>query len=152
MTNQASRQANPGPQFDDPTRDWTTDAADKAHTFASSLDLIKLLPKLDIRFAYDRSRARSTYVYTLATNFLAPNTVQQLPPVINDLQRGTADVRYDLTPRLTVGAAYWYDKYEVNDFALGAQPSLAQPSFLTMGYYFAPYTANTVIGRLIYHW
>ena len=29
---QASRQANPGVQFDDPTRDWTTDGGDKART------------------------------------------------------------------------------------------------------------------------
>ena len=46
---QASRQANPGVQFNDPTRDWTTSGADKASTFNASMDLIKLLRKTDVR-------------------------------------------------------------------------------------------------------
>ncbi|MBI4486433.1 MAG: MtrB/PioB family outer membrane beta-barrel protein [Acidobacteria bacterium] len=36
---QRSRQANPGPQFDDPTRDWSTDAADRVHYVAATLDV-----------------------------------------------------------------------------------------------------------------
>jgi MtrB/PioB family decaheme-associated outer membrane protein len=151
LTNQKSRQANPGPQFDDPTRDWTTDANDKAHTVAASLDLIKLFPKTDIRFAYNYSDARSTYIYGLTPDTTLP-PVQQLPSVNNVLQRGTADLRYYFTTRLSGGFAYWFDKYNVNDFALQPQTSLAQPSFLTMGYYYAPYTANTLIGRLTYYW
>ena len=49
---------------------------------------------------------------------------------------------------------YWYDKYRVNDFALGQETltTLAQPSFLMMGYLYRPYTANTVIGRLTFLW
>jgi len=39
---QKSRQADPGPQFDDPTRDWTTTGRDRAHTFTASADLLKL--------------------------------------------------------------------------------------------------------------
>ena len=48
----------------------------------------------------------------------------------------------------------WYDSYRVNDFALGQEilTSLAQPSFLMMGYLYRPYTANTVIGRLTFLW
>jgi hypothetical protein len=149
---QMSRQANPGPQFNDPSRNWTTDDDDKAHTVTAGLDLLKLFPKTDIRFAYTFSEARSTYVYALATNFLAPATVQQVPNVVNDLQRGTADLRYYITAHLTAGVAYWYDKYAVNDYALQPQTSLAQPSFLTLGYYYAPYTANTLTGRLSYRW
>ena len=59
---QASRQANPGAQFNDPTRDWTTDSADTAHTVSADLDLLKLWPKTDLRFAYNLSRARSIYI------------------------------------------------------------------------------------------
>ena len=55
---------------------------------------------------------------------------------------------------MAVGLAYWFDKYDVNDFALGPATlnTLAQPSFLILGYVFRPYTAQTVMGRLTYLW
>jgi MtrB/PioB family decaheme-associated outer membrane protein len=150
---QASRQANPGPQFDDPTRDWTTDGADRARTFVGSMDLIKLWPKTDLRLSYTYSHAESLYLYGLAPNTtLAP--VQQLPPVVNELQRATGEIRYRLSPRFGAGLVYWYDKYTVNDFATGTQTltSIAQPSFLMIGYLYRPYTANTISGRFTYYW
>ena len=153
-TLQASRQANPPPDptFNDPRRDWTTDGSDRAKTFTAALDLLKAWPKTDIRVAYDYSHAESLYVYGLAQN--TPFTVVQLPAVVNQLQRGTLDVRYHLTSRFTAGLVYWYDKYSVNDFALGAQTltTLAQPSFLMIGYLDRPYTANTISGRFTYYW
>src|SRR5713101_7766885 len=90
---QASRQANPGPQFNDPTRDWTTHGDDKASTFTASMDLLKLVHKTDLRVAYDLSHAESLYIYGLAavTTLAAP---VQLPAVVNELQRATVDVRY----------------------------------------------------------
>ena len=149
----ASRQANPGPQFGDPTRDWTTDGADKAHTVTVSMDLLKLWPKTDLRFAYNYSHAESLYVYGLAPNSSIPPVVQ-LPAVVNQFQRGTVDLRYYVTRHLAAGGSYWYDKYRVNDFALGSQTvtTLAGPSFLMLGYLYRPYTANTVVGRLTYIW
>jgi hypothetical protein len=41
-----------------------------------------------------------------------------------------------------------------DDFALGAQTltSIAQPSFLMIGYLDRPYTVNTVSGRFTYYW
>jgi MtrB/PioB family decaheme-associated outer membrane protein len=152
-TLQASRQANPGAQFDDPTRDWTTNDDDKAQTFTASLDLIKVWPKTDIRFAYNYSHAESTYVYGLAPNSTIPPVVQ-LTSVLNEFQRASVDARYYITTHLAAGVAYWYENYKVNDFALGPQtlPSIAQPSFLMLGYLYRPYTANTVMGRLTYLW
>jgi hypothetical protein len=150
---QASRQANPGPQFNDPTRDWTTDGADRARTFVGSMDLLKLLSKMDVRLSYTYSHAESLYVYGLAPNTTLP-PVSQLPPVINELQRATAEVRHRFTTHFGAGIVYWYDKYTVNDFAAGTQTltSIAQPSFLTIGYLARPYTANTVSGRFTYYW
>jgi MtrB/PioB family decaheme-associated outer membrane protein len=150
---QASRQANPGPQFDDPTRDWTTDGADRARTFVGSMDLLKLLAKTDLRLSYTYSHAESLYVYGLAPNTTLP-PVQQLPPVVNELQRATADLRYRFTKHMGGGIVFWYDKYTVNDFARGTQTltTIAQPSFLTIGYLARPYTANTISGRFTYYW
>ena len=150
---QNSRQANPGVQFDDPTRDWTTSGADSASTFDASIDLLKLLRKTDIRMAYNFSHAESLYVYGLPANTtLAP--VVQLPAVVNELQRGTVDVRYHFTSHFGAGLVYWYDKYSVNDFALGAATltTITQPSFLMIGYLDRPYTASTFSGRFTYYW
>ena len=166
---QASRTANPLPantvtflndptqQFNDPRRDWTDTSADRVHTFDASLDLIKLLPKTDIKVAYDFSRAESTYVYGLAANTVIAAPVQ-LTPVLNELQRGTVDVRYFLTRHVAVGGLYWYDKYRVEDFALGPVASLSQPAnaaaptLMMLGYFYRPYTANSLMARLTYLW
>jgi MtrB/PioB family decaheme-associated outer membrane protein len=152
-TLQASRQANPGPQFDDPTRDWTTDGDDRAHTFTASMDLLKIARNTDVRLAYDFSHAESLYVYGLPPNTTLAAPVQ-LPPVVNELQRATAEVRYRFSRRFGAGIVYWYDKYTVNDFASGAQTltGISQPSLLTIGYLTLPYTANTLSGRFTYFW
>ena len=165
---QASRTANPLPantpewandptqQFNDPRRDWADDSADTVKMFNTSLDLLKLVPRTDVRLAYDYSRASSTYFYTLAPNspVAAPT---QLPAIVNEFQRGTLDVKYFLTRHLATGVVYWYDNYSVNDFALGPQPSLAvpataSPTIMQIGYAYRPYTANTLWGRLTYLW
>jgi hypothetical protein len=148
-----SRQANPGAQFDDPTRNWSTNGDDWAKTFVASLDLIKLVKKTDIRLSYNYSHASSTYLYLLPANTTLP-PVQQLPPVVNEFQRGTLDARYHLTNHAAVGLVYWYDQYRVQDYALGPQitSTIAQPSFFMLGYGYSPYTANTVMGRLTIFW
>jgi hypothetical protein len=108
---------------------------------------------MDVRLSYTYSHAESLYVYGLAPNTTLP-PVSQLPPVINELQRATAEIRHRFTPHVGAGIVYWYDKYTVNDFAAGTQTltSIAQPSFLTIGYLARPYTANTVSGRFTYYW
>src|SRR4029450_5379607 len=165
---QASRTANPLPartetflndptqQFNDPRRDWTDDSADRVHTVDASIDLLKVFPKTDIKVAYDFSRAESTYLYGLAANTViaAP---RQLAPVMNELQRGTVDGMYFVTRHFALGAVYWFDKYKVDDFALSpvsslAQPATATPALMMLGYFYRPYTANTVMGRISYLW
>lgn len=165
---QASRTASPLPantlaflndptqQFNDPRRDWTDDSADRVRTINASMDLLKLLRKTDIKFAYDYSRAESTYAYGLAANTVIATPVP-LAPVMNELQRGTIDGRYFISRRLAVGLVYWYDKYRVDDFALGpvaslAQPATATPTLMMLGYFYRPYTANSLMGRITYLW
>ena len=65
----------------------------------------------------------------------------------------------DLSAHLGAGLSYVFDKYTVNDFALGPQanglipsPPAATPSILMVGYYFLPYTANTFAARVSYFW
>jgi MtrB/PioB family decaheme-associated outer membrane protein len=165
---QASRTANPLPantlaflndptqQFNDPRRDWTDDSADRVRTVTASIDLIKLLRKTDIKVAYDYSRAESTYTYGLSANTVIA-TPLPLAPVVNELQRGTIDGRYFVSRRFAVGLVYWFDKYTVDDFALGpvaslAQPATATPALMMLGYFYRPYTANSVMARITYLW
>ena len=164
---QKSRTANPLPpgaslddptqQFNDPRRDWTDDSKDKVNTFDVSMDLLKVLPRTNVKFAYDYSKAHSTYFYGLAPNTTLPQPVQ-LTPVVNELQRGTVDVTYFVTRHLGVGGLYWYDYYRVDDFALNPVESLSQPAnsasptLMMLGYFYKPYTANTILARLTYLW
>jgi len=163
---QASRTANPLPaggslddptqQFNDPRRDWTDDSTDNVRTWNASIDLLKVIPRTELKVGYDYSHGDSTYVYGLApdTTIAAP---VQLPAVTNRLQRGTVDGRYFVSAHLAVGLVYWYDKYDVADFALGPTASLASPatgttSLMLLGNYYRPYSANTFWARMSYLW
>ncbi len=150
---QRSRTANPGPQFDDPRRDWTDDSADKTHSFNGSLDLVRVFPNTDVRIGYDYSKSRATYVYGLAADTTLP-APEQLPPVKNELQRATVDAQYFLTKRVAVGFVYWFDKYSVQDFALNNPVLVARavPGVMFLGYMYRPYTANTGWLKLSYLW
>jgi len=160
-----SRQASPGPQFTDPSRNWATDANDRAHTFLMNAEIGRIADKVDLRFTYDFSHARATYDYitgpvedrTLPEEVVVPTTLpppEQLPPTLSELHRGTVDVIYSLAARLSLGLSYWYEQYRVEDFTLDvdANPDLARGQALLMGYLYRPYTANTVWVRLIYRW
>jgi MtrB/PioB family decaheme-associated outer membrane protein len=150
---QRSRQANPGVQFDDPTRDWSTDALDRVQYVSATLDLIKAVRNTDVRFGYDFNKSTGRYVYVLPSNSTLV-TPQQLPDVLNELHRLSADVRYFFARRLAAGFTYWYDKYEVEDFAFGPQTitRINMPSSLLLGNVWRPYRANTGWIRLSYYW
>jgi hypothetical protein len=160
-----SRQANPGVQFTDPSRNWATDATDRAHSVVFSADVLRIAPKTDLHLSYDYSRARALYQYvtgavvdrTLPEEVVVPTTLPppaELPPTRSELVRSTADVTYALARHLSLGVSYWYEQYRVTDFTLDADanPDLARGQALLIGYLYRPYTANTVWGRLIYRW
>jgi hypothetical protein len=160
-----SRQANPGVQFTDPSRNWATDANDRAHSVILGAEVLRIGAKADLRLFYDFSRSRARYQYitgavldrTLPEEAVVPTTLPtpaELPPTRSELQRGTADLTYALARHLSIGLSYWYEQYRVTDFTLDADanPDLARGQALLIGYLYRPYTANTVWGRLIYHW
>lgn len=152
-TLQNSRNAAPGVQFDDPTRNWADDWADKIHTVTTNVDLLQLPRRSELRLAYDFTRSRATYVYVFpaGSTLSAPS---QLPPILNELRTGRADFRIAMTDRLAIGIMYWYDRYDVDDFQLGPArvDPLDQPGSLLLGYVYRPYTANSGWLRLIVNW
>lgn len=151
---QASRTANPGPQFNDPTRDWFDNYNGKVHYVTANLDLLKAIPKTEIRFAYDWNKSNDNYVYSLVANTTLP-TPAQLPTVYNELRRGTVDFKYYVARHLAAGFVYMYDAYKVDDFALSPQyvyGNRTLPEGVMLGYFLRPYTANTGWFRLTYLW
>jgi MtrB/PioB family decaheme-associated outer membrane protein len=168
---QYSRTANPlsatNLTFLDPTRDWSIDSDDKVNTFTASLDLIKALPKTDIRLSYDLSDGKATYVYggpaiTNTSVFSAATPLRQLAPVENTLAGAKADVQYFVRPNVALGLAYWYEDYAVKDFAMGEttlnalnpanETTNVFASTIYSGYLYRPYTAHTVWLRMSYLW
>jgi MtrB/PioB family decaheme-associated outer membrane protein len=152
-TLQRSRQASSGTDFNDPTKDWTTDATDHAHTIHASVDLLKFWPQTDVRFGYDFTYATSLYIYGLTPDTTLP-AVSQLPQVLNRRHRITADARRKFTQHLGGSVLLWYETYHVDDFAFSPVTlnTIAQPSFLTLGYLYRNYTATTIQARLTYLW
>lgn len=147
------------PTFNDPRYDWFDNVNDKTNHVNASVEVVKTIPKTDVKFGYDYTKGESTYNYSLPAN-TAQATPVQVTPVLNQHNTGTFDVLYHVSNHLGVGFTYLYDKYTTDDFALeplpnGLVPSLptaATPSIMMMGYYWMPYTANTFWGRLTYRW
>lgn len=59
------RQATNVDQAFDPTRRWDVDTDDRAHNVLAQLELPRLFANTDVRFAYDFSHARTTFLYSL---------------------------------------------------------------------------------------
>jgi MtrB/PioB family decaheme-associated outer membrane protein len=165
---QYSRTANPltatDVTFNDPTRDWWMDQADKVKTFSASADFLKCLPKTDVRFGYDISDGRATYVYNMKPEQKVFTTIPltQLAPLKNKLTDGRMDVRYYVRPNLALGGVYAYEEYKVEDFALGPQTLNALnpangttgvfASAIYSGYLYRNYRAHTGWLRLTFLW
>lgn len=166
---QWSRTSNPlpSPSFDDPSRDWGIDSADKVNTISANLDFIKTIPKTDIRTSFDLSDGKSTYVYQLGPNstiltgvnygpgnVFNPIPVVQLSPNRTHLATGRADVQYFVRANVALGAGYWYEQYRAEDFSLNGTTinQLNLPSAILSGYYYRPYTGQTVWLRMTYLW
>ena len=166
---QWSRTANPlpSPSFDDPSRDWGVDSDDKVDTVTANLDFIKTLPKTDIRFGYDWSDGQSTYVYNLGPNstvltginygpgnVFSPIPIAQVAPNKTTLTTGRADVQYFVRANVALGAGYWYEQYRAQDYSLNGTTinQLNLPSAILSGYYYRPYTGQTVWLRMSYLW
>jgi MtrB/PioB family decaheme-associated outer membrane protein len=162
-TFQASRTSNPlpDPTFNDARRDWSDTIKDKVNTFSANLNLIKAIKRTDIRLRYDISDGNTNYFYGLVANTTLTAPVQYTTQPKNRLDVGRVDVQYYVRANVAFGAAYWYEQWKVQDFAL--DPSIinalivrnptnnALTGFYT-GYANEPYKAQTFFVRMTYLW
>jgi MtrB/PioB family decaheme-associated outer membrane protein len=160
-----SRQANPGAEFLDPTRNWAAEGTDRVHSVMLTTGVTRIGDKVDLQLSYDYNRARALYEYiagavpnrTLPEEVVIETTLPPpgaLPLVKSDLGRGTVDLMYALTSRIGVGVSWWYEQYRVEDYTLDAEanPELARGQTVLLGYLYTPYTANSLWGRMVYRW
>jgi len=158
-----SRQASPGVQFDDPSRNWATDTADRAHSIIAHGELLQLVRNLDVTMFVDINRTSGLYRYTtgpvadrtLPEEVVVPTTLPpptQLPPVRSELSRGNVDLFYSLKERWGVGFSLGYERYRVKDFSLDADAlsRLDPAGALLLGYQYLPYTAATFFLRTVF--
>jgi hypothetical protein len=138
----------PSGQQVDPNRDWSVTEDEKVHYVTANLELANIVPKTSFRFAWDYNRAESPYVYAVGSALAAPT---QLPTVFNRWHTARFDVRYFLRRNIAAGFTYWFDRYTVNDFALGSQvtDNVALPGIVLLGYGVRPYRANSFWGRVL---
>jgi MtrB/PioB family decaheme-associated outer membrane protein len=161
QSQQRSRNASDAAQQADARRDWTTDYTGKVKFFEGSLDINNVFERTMIRLTADWNKSNDTYLYGLVTG--SPLAVpEQLPPVRNELFRAEIDLTYELSRNLRLGVAYWFDDYDVEDFALGPETisGIAFPpvqegaapttNALLLGYQYRPYTAHVGFVRLTY--
>jgi hypothetical protein len=169
---QQSRNANPAPDpsWTDPNRNWNLAGDEKVNNFSIYLNLIKALEKTDIRVAYDFSDSDQGFLHggPRIAALAALNQFVALPNVTNKWHHATLDVQYAVSKKLGVGFSYWYEKFDVADFAtinsagpatlprpeLGSQTDNVRNNWLgalTTGYGNRPYKGQTGVLRLFYH-
>jgi MtrB/PioB family decaheme-associated outer membrane protein len=114
------RQATSVQQAFDPALRWDVDTGDRAHNVIAHAELPDLAPRTEVHLSYDYSRARTTFLYSLphGSTLASP---EQLPPVAHTSHRLAAGGVHRLATRWSVALDYWYDRYDVEDFALGGE-------------------------------
>ena len=175
---QSSANANPiGSDYGswtDPNRVWNLTNGEKVNNFDLYLDLKKAIEHTDIHVSYDYSDSDNGFTFggpritELANNVaLTPGDTKPcaagvtscfipLPNVTNKWQRFAVDLKFYFTKKVGFGLGYWYEKFDVSDFAtmdLPGQPGVPRIDNLgeiSTGYGNRPYTGSTGFIRLLY--
>jgi len=161
VTNQKSRNANPPPDptWTDPNRDWTLKNDEKVNNWDFFVSLPRLVENATVKVNYDYSDSDNGFLFggpripTLA----AAGQFIPLPNVTNTWQKLAADFQYRLSEKIGFALGYWYEKFDVTDFAtidLPGQPGVPRIDYLgeiSTGYGNRPYKGNTAFMRVLYY-
>ena len=167
----------------DPNRTWYLGGDETVNNVSLYVDLIKAFANMDIRLGYDYSDSDNAYIHSgpriqeLSTNkalsgpssilyprFTIPSPCaagltscfEALPKITNKWQRVAVDVKHMFTPHVGLGLGYWYEKFDVSDYAtidMPGQPGTPRIDYLgslTTGYGNRPYKGSTGLFRLLY--
>ncbi len=166
VSNQKSRNANPPPDptWTDPNRDWTLKNDELVNNVDVYLNLSKLAEKTNVRFNYDYADSDNGFIFggPRITSLAAVGQFIALPNVTNKWQRLSADFQYHFSKKVGAALGYWYEKFEITDYAtidtngsVGFKPATGSPridylGFLGTGYGNRPYKGSTAFVRLLY--
>jgi len=156
-SNQLSRNANPppDPQFTDPSRNWSLANAENVNNFDIYLDLPKIIRKTNVRVAYDYSDSDNGFLFggPRIDGLAAIGQFIPLPDVTNTWHRATADVSYFFHKQVGIAVGYWYEKFDVSDFATvnlpDGTPRIDYLGEISTGYGNRPYKGGTAFVRLL---
>ncbi len=126
--------------------------------------MFKIGGKADLRFGWDFSDSDQTFAYggPRPAALQAIGQFIALPNVTNSWNRLTADLKYYFTRNAGIGVGYYYEKFDVEDWATidtnGAvlfTPATGEPRLdylggLLTGYGNRPYEGSIVHVRLLY--
>jgi MtrB/PioB family decaheme-associated outer membrane protein len=165
-SNQKSRNANPppDPQFTDPSRDWTLKNEEHVNNVDLFVNLPRIVPRSVVRIDYNFSDSDNGYIFggPRIAGLAAIGQFIPLPNATNSWHRFTADFQYHATRRVGVGFGYWYEKFDVVDFAtidtngpVGVTPATGVPRIdwlgeISTGYGNRPYRGSTAFARVLY--
>lgn len=163
---QLSRNTNPAPDagWVDPNRNWSLDNEETVNNVQLYLTLAKAIKNTDLSVTYDYMDSDNGFTYggPRVAALAALGQFQALPNVTNTWNRLTTDLNYFFTKNVGIGLGYWYEKYEVSDWAtvdengpVGVFDATGTPRVdylgeLTTGYGFRPYKGSTGFFRILY--
>lgn len=158
VANQKSRNANPPPDptWTDPARDWTVKNEELVNNVDVYLSLPKLIEKTTVKFNYDYADSDNGYLFggPRITALAALGQFIPLPNVTNTWRKASADVQYHVSKKIGLALAYWYEKFDVNDYATinlaSGQPRIDYLGSLSTGYGNRPYKGSTAFARVLY--
>jgi MtrB/PioB family decaheme-associated outer membrane protein len=177
--NQASQNANPAGSdygsWTDPNRLWTLSNSENVNNFNLFMDVPRAFGnKSGIKLSYDYSDSDNGFTFggpritELSQNVaLTPGDTKPcaagvtscflpLPNVTNKWQRFTAEVTYYFQKQVGVAIGYWFEKFDVSDFATvdipgqAGTPRIDYLGEISTGYGNRPYQGNTAFVRLLY--
>ena len=159
----------------DPNRLWTMNNTENVNNFNLFMDAPRAFgSKSGIRLSYDYTDSDNGFLFggpritELSQNVaLTPGDTKPcaagvtscflpLPNVTNKWQRLTAEVSYYFQKQVGVAVGYWFEKFEVSDFATidvpgqAGTPRIDYLGELSTGYGNRPYQGNTAFVRLLY--
>ena len=152
----------------DPRRNWTVDEDQDGTAFDVGLDILKGIPRSELRLQYSLNDYNGRYLYTIGPGYLPPAGVTvwpaQLPEITSREHLLRADYRYFLRQNLAIGFMYWFNDWQVEDWAFSptvisgiALPAVrpeqvTQPTVngLLLTYRYRPYQAHTGWLRFTY--
>jgi MtrB/PioB family decaheme-associated outer membrane protein len=143
--------------FTDSTLDWTLNNNERVNNVDAYVDVRHAIPRTDLSLNYNYSDSDNAFIHggPRIDTLISLGQFRALPDVTNKWRRVMAEARYFFVEKVGIGAGWWYEKFDIKDFAtvdLPGQPGTPRIDYLgeiNTGYGNRPYKGNTGFVRLL---